>query len=389
MEPVQEQLSPPRRHPSRAVLELAELVLTGALPALPAPLEPPGDPDGGRGVVLEDDEGTPVALVTGTAVRALKPFTHGPLRSARRTPSQVRAEGATAVPVAGSLSAAEVARFRSQGPLLWLVLIGDGRRVDLPAPALLRAVREVAGPDGLVVPVAVPAGEPDVVEQVARAYGAGRLLAPGPAEESRLHPAFARQRERVLRPPAARGVTVFLTGLSGSGKSTVARGLAERLDGERTVTLLDGDQVRRLLSAGLGFGRADRDLNIRRIGFVAAEVTRHGGLAICAPIAPFAQTRAAVREAVEEHGDFVLVHVCTPLAECERRDRKGLYARARAGQIPEFTGISSPYEVPVDADLRLDTTRMTVAQAVDSVHDLLFRRGYLGSAPDAPTETPG
>jgi sulfate adenylyltransferase len=143
------------------------------------------------------------------------------------------------------------------------------------------------------------------------------------------------------------------------------------------VSLLDGDEVRRMLSAGLGFSRADRDLNIRRIGFVATEVSRHGGIAICAPIAPFAQTRAQVRASVEEVGDFVLIHVSTPLAECERRDRKGLYAKARQGLIPDFTGISSPYEVPVDADLRLDTSRMDSGEALAGVWALLADRGYL------------
>jgi sulfate adenylyltransferase len=195
-----------------------------------------------------------------------------------------------------------------------------------------------------------------------------------------LHPLFAHERARADRPPARRGVTVFFTGLSGSGKSTVAKALADALEerSDRTVSLLDGDEVRRLLSAGLGFGRADRDLNIRRIGFVAAEVTRHGGLAICAPIAPFEQTRAQVKAMVEEAGDFVLVHVSTPLAECERRDRKGLYAKARAGEIPEFTGISSPYEVPVGPDLRIDTSRMHVGEALEQVWTLLTQRGYFG-----------
>jgi sulfate adenylyltransferase len=172
---------------------------------------------------------------------------------------------------------------------------------------------------------------------------------------------------------------VFFTGLSGSGKSTVAKALAEAVDErtERRYSLLDGDEVRRLLSAGLGFSRADRDLNIRRIGFVAAEVTRHGGLAICAPIAPFAQAREEVRTMVEQVGDFVLVHVSTPLEECERRDRKGLYAKAREGLIPDFTGISSPYEEPDDADLRLDTSRVAVAEAVEAVWGVLERRGYV------------
>jgi sulfate adenylyltransferase len=177
-----------------------------------------------------------------------------------------------------------------------------------------------------------------------------------------------------------RGVTVFFTGLSGSGKSTVAKALAERIDEDstRTVTLLDGDEVRRLLSAGLTFSREDRDLNIRRIGYVAAEVTRHGGVAVCAPIAPFDAVRREVRGRVGAVGDFILVHVATPLEECERRDRKGLYAKARRGEIPDFTGISSPYETPDDAEIRLDTTGREVDECVDEVWAHLERHGYLG-----------
>jgi sulfate adenylyltransferase len=176
-------------------------------------------------------------------------------------------------------------------------------------------------------------------------------------------------------------VTVFFTGLSGSGKSTVAKALQQRLadDGRRAVSMLDGDEVRRLLSAGLGFSRADRDLNIRRIGFVAAEVGRHGGLAICAPIAPFAEVRAEVRALVEAVGDFILVHVSTPLEVCEARDRKGLYAKARRGEIADFTGISSPYEEPTDAELVIDTSRRSVPEAVQLVWDLLTERGYLAA----------
>jgi sulfate adenylyltransferase len=218
----------------------------------------------------------------------------------------------------------------------------------------------------------------DLVATAAATYGATAVHTPR-HDTAAPHPAFAAELARAHRPPDRRGLTVFFTGLSGSGKSTIARGLAERLEerSTRTVSMLDGDQVRRLLSAGLGFNRADRDLNIRRIGFVAAEVTRHGGLAICAPIAPFADVRAEVRAAVEATGDFLLIHVSTPLAECERRDRKGLYARARKGLIPDFTGISSPYEVPLDADLRVDTSRIPVVAAVDAVWTLLSDRGYL------------
>jgi sulfate adenylyltransferase len=179
-----------------------------------------------------------------------------------------------------------------------------------------------------------------------------------------------------------RGVTIFFTGLSGSGKSTLARALRDRLAevGGRTVSLLDGDEVRQLLSSGLTFSRDDRDLNIRRIGYVAAEITRHGGIAICAPIAPYATTRAEVRAMVEATGgDFLLVHVATPLEICERRDRKGHYARARAGLVPEFTGVSDPYEEPDDADLVVDTTHGTPQRAVEPIVDRLRHLGHLAT----------
>lgn len=176
-----------------------------------------------------------------------------------------------------------------------------------------------------------------------------------------------------------RGLVIMFTGLSGAGKSTLAQGLVQSLrdDAHRTVTLLDGDVVRRLLSSDLGFGAEARDLNLRRIGFVAAEVARHHGVAVCAPIAPFAASRQAVRDMVRLHGDFVLVHVATPLGECERRDRKGLYARAREGLVADFTGISSPYEVPEDADLVVDTTGQSPEASIASVVDFLTQRGWV------------
>jgi sulfate adenylyltransferase len=185
---------------------------------------------------------------------------------------------------------------------------------------------------------------------------------------------------RRARPPRSeRGLVVFFTGLSGSGKSTLARDLLDTLleRGDRKVSLLDGDLARRLLSAGLTFSRQDRDLNIARIGYVATEIARHGGIAICAPIAPYAAARAGVRRMVTEAGDFVLVHVSTPLEVCEARDRKGLYAQARAGIIGSFTGISDPYEEPADADLTIDTSVVTRQQAVAAVMDHLHRGGWL------------
>jgi len=203
-------------------------------------------------------------------------------------------------------------------------------------------------------------------------------------------PSVARELRRARPPRAERGLVVFFTGLSGSGKSTIARGLAEALAerGDRTVSLLDGDHVRHLLSAGLTFSRADRDLNIARIGYVAAEVARHGGIAICAPIAPYAQARGAAREMVRAVGDFLLVYVSTPVEVCQARDRKGLYAKARTGLIKEFTGVSDPYEEPRDADLVIDTSTMTSQQAVDAVLKLLTQGGWL-AAPGEPAEPGG
>ncbi|MBR2656843.1 MAG: bifunctional sulfate adenylyltransferase/adenylylsulfate kinase [Loktanella sp.] len=168
---------------------------------------------------------------------------------------------------------------------------------------------------------------------------------------------------RKSRPARAKqGFTVFFTGFSGSGKSTIANALMVKLMemGGRPVTLLDGDIVRKNLSSELGFSKEHRDLNIRRIGYVASEITKNGGIAICAPIAPYATTRRAVREDVEQFGAFVEIHVSTSIEECERRDRKGLYKLARAGKIAEFTGISDPYDVPANPELSLDTENMTV-----------------------------
>ena len=214
----------------------------------------------------------------------------------------------------------------------------------------------------------------------------GRLLDSGAEVPTWFAPSSVAQELRRARPPRSeRGLAIFFTGLSGSGKSTVARGLAEALTerGDRTVSLLDGDQVRQLLSAGLTFSRADRDLNIARIGYVAAEVARHGGIAICAPIAPYAQARAVARKLVSEVGDFLLVYVSTPVEVCEARDRKGLYAKARAGLIKGFTGVDDPYEEPRDADLILDTSTMTRAEAVSAVLKLLINGGWLAGEPDA------
>jgi sulfate adenylyltransferase len=218
----------------------------------------------------------------------------------------------------------------------------------------------------------------------------GALLDSGAAIPGWFTPeSVARELRRARPPRSERGLAIFFTGLSGSGKSTIARGLTEALTerGDRTVSLLDGDHVRRLLSAGLTFSRADRDLNIARIGYVAAEVARHGGVAICAPIAPYAQARAVARKLVTEVGDFLLIYVSTPVDVCAARDRKGLYAKARAGLIKGFTGVSDPYEEPRDADLVLDTSAMTRDQAVSAVLRLLVNGGWLPSPPNDPNGT--
>lgn len=183
---------------------------------------------------------------------------------------------------------------------------------------------------------------------------------------------------RRMRPPRNKqGFTVFFTGFSGSGKSTIANALLVKLMeiGGRPVTLLDGDVVRKHLSSELGFSKEHRDLNIRRIGYVASEITKNGGIAICAPIAPYTSTRHAVREMVEAYGTFCEVHVATRLEECERRDRKGLYKLARAGKIKEFTGISDPYEVPETPELRVDTENVDVDNCA---HQVILKLEQLG-----------
>ena len=197
--------------------------------------------------------------------------------------------------------------------------------------------------------------------------------------ESLTFPAVADELRRGHPPRSRRGFTIFFTGLPGAGKSTIAKILYTKFleIGGREVTLLDGDIVRKHLSSELGFSREHRDINIRRIGYVASEITKHGGIAICAPIAPYDDVRKEVRAMTEAVGGFVLVYVATPLEVCEERDRKGLYAKARMGLIQHFTGISDPYEAPKDAELVLNTTAITPDEAVETVVLYLEREGYL------------
>jgi sulfate adenylyltransferase len=182
-------------------------------------------------------------------------------------------------------------------------------------------------------------------------------------------PEVVAELRRTSPPRSKQGFTVFFTGLSGSGKSTIANALMVKLMemGGRPVTLLDGDVVRKHLSSELGFSKEHRDINIKRIGYVASEITKNGGIAICAPIAPYTATRRAVREMIEAFGAFVEVHVATSIEECERRDRKGLYKLAREGKIKEFTGISDPYEAPTHAELVVDTENVDVDHCAHQV----------------------
>ncbi len=195
------------------------------------------------------------------------------------------------------------------------------------------------------------------------------------------YPEVIKELRRTLPPRSKQGFTIFFTGLSGSGKSTIANALRTKLmeKGDRPVTLLDGDLVRKNLSSELGFSKEHRDINIRRIGYVASEITKNGGIAICAPIAPYAATRRAVREMIEGTGAFIEIYVATSLEECERRDRKGLYKLARAGKIKEFTGISDPYEEPKNPELRIETEKTEVDYCAQQVFLKLKNMGLIAN----------
>ena len=192
-------------------------------------------------------------------------------------------------------------------------------------------------------------------------------------------PDVVEELQKAYPPPRRQGFTVFLTGLSGAGKSTIAKVVYSKFleIGDRPVTLLDGDIVRRNLSSELSFTKEHRDINVLRIGFVASEITKNRGIAICAPIAPYQYTRDEIRSVIEEYGGFIEVHVSTPIEECEKRDRKGMYAKARAGLIKGFTGVDDPYESPVNPEIRLDTTDMTPVEAAQEILLFLGKKGYI------------
>jgi sulfate adenylyltransferase len=194
------------------------------------------------------------------------------------------------------------------------------------------------------------------------------------------YPEVVKELRRSFPPRSKQGVTIFFTGLSGSGKSTIANVLLTKFleVGGRPVTILDGDLVRKNLSSELGFSKEHRDINIRRIGYVASEITKNGGIAICAPIAPYEATRQFVRQMIEPFGGFILVHIATGVDVCEQRDRKGLYAKARAGILKEFTGISDPYEVPAKAEVTINTGELSPEEAAQEIILHLEREGFIG-----------
>ena len=193
------------------------------------------------------------------------------------------------------------------------------------------------------------------------------------------HPGVVNELRRAFPPRSKQGFTVFLTGLSGSGKSTIAKVLMVRFMEmrDRPVTLLDGDIVRKNLSSELTFSKEHRNLNVTRIGFVASEITKNGGIALCAPIAPYEISRQANRKLISRYGGYIEVHVATPLEVCEQRDRKGLYAKARSGIIKGVTGVSDPYEAPENPEIVIDTTKMTPAEAVQEIFLYLEEQGYV------------
>ncbi|MEI5671646.1 MULTISPECIES: adenylyl-sulfate kinase [unclassified Nocardioides] len=394
----------PQHCPTPRELDDLELLVSGALhptqrydePGSPVTLAlPPAIDAAAREagqVELVDPEGLPLARVA-VPGGEIEPLTHaqfGPFRHLYLSPTTARAElaGRTFVPVTDALTSGQVEALRAHGPVALVALVGTGTPELSPVAlvrATLRAAELLDDAAVLAVPLAShddPEADHELGVRVLATYAGPDpvvgLVEPG--EDDDLPAAVAEIVEEDQPAPDRRGLVLFFTGLSGSGKSTLARALMDRLleQGGRTLTSLDGDVVRRNLSAGLTFSREDRETNIRRIGWVAAEISRHGGVAVCSPIAPYDETRQQVRAMVDDAGGaFFLVHVATPLEECERRDRKGLYAKARRGEIPEFTGISSPYEEPADADVVVDTTGRTIEDALDDVIAALRTTGFL------------
>ncbi len=346
-------------------------------------------------LLLADRDGTPLARLAVSAsqsctpevlylagrLTALQSAEHPPARRLRLTRPLARAATTSCPRLVAAFDrmpepaqiAAAISSARKHDAQLWLVAVaGPQEHGNYTVLELLSTLEQCAEqvPDSraalMISPT--PQGACDVQKSALRDHVLTRLGADMLLNFTAEREPAGRAATPVPSSPG-QGAVIFLTGLSGSGKSTIARSLVEHLQrtGSRPVTLLDGDDVRRLLSSGLGFSRQDRELNVRRLGWVASLISKSGGVAVCAPIAPFEATRQEVRAMALNVGSFVLVHVSTPLDVCEERDRKGLYARARAGSLPDFTGIDSPYEPPRHADVILDASLASVDECVRSI----------------------
>ena len=378
-----------------AGVDLLELVRLGAQPSSALHRYLTDDTT----VLLCDEENTPLSELSLDGVKHLRPLATGvglawsqelrlPVASVAQHAGPTLALIAHLPPSNAELDAL-VTRAKEVGAksLLLCALVSRSPAVDgeVQPSGLLRALTSAAEqlkrslPTCQITLLALPWPKGELnPENLARAYGATEITTGAErysADAPKGYPASsAAEIERARNTEWNKGAVVFFTGLSGSGKSTVAAALAELLrdEGARGVTLLDGDAMRRSISAGLGFDRASRNTNVQRLGVAAAEVAKAGGIGIAAPIAPFTEGRALAREAAAGLR-FLLVHINTPLEVCEQRDRKGLYAKARAGEISDFTGISSPYEAPLDADLTIDASAVSANDAAELVKERLKR----------------
>jgi len=402
-------------------LDLLELVLLGATPLITLLRTLNANESIGPLIQLNDGENTPLAHISGSTISPLQPLARGvgPQWNAelRRSAHDVRREittlgggDAIALAVHTPPSTEEIERattaVRATGAVA-LIIAALVSRISPPsdsvvsrvgAAGVVRSVVPVATElasrlsDIRVIPLVIPwplkpgglsADEGEAASQILKQYGAGTTIFGADQNTlretelaERLPAASRAEVERVRSKRSVRPAVILFTGLSGSGKSTIARAVAERLqdDGAANVVLLDGDEMRRRISQDLGFDRASRNKNVERIAEAAALIASQGGIAIAAPIAPFTEGRARAREIAAATAPCLLVYISTPLEVCESRDRKGLYAKARTGEVKEFTGISSPYEAPTDADLVIDASVVPVERAVEQVLELLGRR---------------
>ena len=374
-------------------VDLLELVRLGVLPLSVIQ----HNLDGEEAVLLCDEEGTPLSELTPSNITHLRPLAEGigpewgpevrqpvsaVLGSSSPSVALISYLPPSDIEIKATVAAVQETGFQS---LLLCALVSRTPVPDgtITASGLIRSLMAAAKkltadlPQKKVTLLAIPwvkgSTEP---EDLVRAYGATTLVMGGQyldRDAPRGYPPDSgNEIERARGRAPRQGAIVFFTGLSGSGKSTIASALSEMLrdNGTHGVILLDGDAMRRSISAGLGFDRASRNENVKRLGTAAAQIARTGGIAIVAPIAPFSEGREMARQAAPGL-PFLLIHISTPLEICELRDRKGLYARARTGEIEHFTGISSPYEVPLDADLTIDASKVSVYDAAATAKDLL------------------